>query len=299
MTKTIEARKSLHWKLLFLSTGERTLAEHASTAGKETQGGTEVRMLNIPADAGAGMGLFQNLHGSATPGIFAERLKTNSHKYYGTAIREFLDYILNNLEAVTQTACFYRDEFIREHAAGATGEVVRAASRMGLISAAGMIACSAGILPLRQDEVVTSIVQCFHAWLTYRGISKNDASDLEKSIVKVRSFLEAHGSSRFLKHLKGTDECRAVPNQAGILVVAADGTKTYLIFTETFKSEICPGNHREVAKKLWSEGILERDKDEWTVKRGKHRFYSISEDILDYGSQEVQNRGQEAQKKAA
>jgi hypothetical protein len=34
MTKTIEARKSLHWKVLFLSTGERTLAEHASTAGK-------------------------------------------------------------------------------------------------------------------------------------------------------------------------------------------------------------------------------------------------------------------------
>jgi hypothetical protein len=70
-------------------------------------------------------------------------------------------------------------------------------------------------------------------------------------------------------------------------------------FTETFRSEICPGNHREVAKKLCSEGILERDKDEWTVKRGKHRFYSISEDILDYGSQEVQNGGQEAQKKVA
>jgi putative DNA primase/helicase len=55
MSRNIGARKKLLWSLLFVSAGEITLADHALTAGKRTKGGAEVRLLNIEADAGAGL----------------------------------------------------------------------------------------------------------------------------------------------------------------------------------------------------------------------------------------------------
>jgi putative DNA primase/helicase len=55
MTRSIAERRKLMWSLLFVSSGELTLAEHASSAGKQVKGGVEVRLINIDADAGKGL----------------------------------------------------------------------------------------------------------------------------------------------------------------------------------------------------------------------------------------------------
>jgi putative DNA primase/helicase len=47
MTRAISTRRKLSWRLLFVSAGEVTLAEHAATAGRRTKSGAEVRLLNI------------------------------------------------------------------------------------------------------------------------------------------------------------------------------------------------------------------------------------------------------------
>jgi hypothetical protein len=57
MTRTIGVRKKLTWNVLYVSSGEITLADHAASAGKRTRGGAEVRLVNIAADAGKGLGL--------------------------------------------------------------------------------------------------------------------------------------------------------------------------------------------------------------------------------------------------
>jgi putative DNA primase/helicase len=56
-------RQVQEWRLLFLSTGEKTLAQHMAEANKELKAGMEVRMLAIPADASKGMGMFDELNG--------------------------------------------------------------------------------------------------------------------------------------------------------------------------------------------------------------------------------------------
>jgi hypothetical protein len=61
MTKTVTARRSLSWQLLFLSTGEISLADKMSEAGMVIKGGQEVRVLDIPSDTGK-FGVFENLH---------------------------------------------------------------------------------------------------------------------------------------------------------------------------------------------------------------------------------------------
>lgn len=45
-------RETNRWNLLFLSTGELSLVEHAANAGERTYAGVEVRMIQIPSDSG-------------------------------------------------------------------------------------------------------------------------------------------------------------------------------------------------------------------------------------------------------
>jgi uncharacterized protein (DUF927 family) len=47
------------WRLLFLSTSEITLADKMQEAGKRARVGQEVRLVDVPADAGAGLGIFE------------------------------------------------------------------------------------------------------------------------------------------------------------------------------------------------------------------------------------------------
>src|SRR6266446_4954990 len=69
------ARRSAQWRLLFLSSGELSLADKMAEAGKRVRAGQEVRLVDVPADAGAGMGIFEDLHGAASPGELAEILR--------------------------------------------------------------------------------------------------------------------------------------------------------------------------------------------------------------------------------
>lgn len=47
-----ELRTRKQWRLLFFSTGELSLTEHAAKAGERTFAGMEVRMIQIPSDSG-------------------------------------------------------------------------------------------------------------------------------------------------------------------------------------------------------------------------------------------------------
>ena len=49
------------WRLLFLSAGEIGLAQHIHDAGKKSKAGQTVRLVDIPADAGQGHGIFESL----------------------------------------------------------------------------------------------------------------------------------------------------------------------------------------------------------------------------------------------
>src|SRR5690606_30984352 len=79
------SRSVATWRLLFLSSGELSLSQHVTDAGKSVHAGMEVRLCDLPADAGADMGLFENIHGYESASKFAETLKANAGKYYGTA----------------------------------------------------------------------------------------------------------------------------------------------------------------------------------------------------------------------
>jgi hypothetical protein len=90
-TASAALRPTRTWQLLFLSSGEISLSEHAQAARARTRGGGEVRLLNVPSDAGAGKGLFEDLHGAASAREFADQLKAAAGEVYGTPLRMFLE----------------------------------------------------------------------------------------------------------------------------------------------------------------------------------------------------------------
>ncbi|MBS0318431.1 MAG: DUF927 domain-containing protein, partial [Proteobacteria bacterium] len=73
-TRTGTPRARLTWRLLFLSAGELGLSDHMAEGMKRARTGQEVRMADIPADAGAGMGAFERLHGHESGAAFARHI---------------------------------------------------------------------------------------------------------------------------------------------------------------------------------------------------------------------------------
>ncbi|HEI6722444.1 TPA: DUF927 domain-containing protein, partial [Yersinia enterocolitica] len=69
-----ELRARKQWRMLFFSTGELSLTEHAARAGERTFAGMEVRMIQIPSDSGK-FGVFEALHGFGSGKELAEHFE--------------------------------------------------------------------------------------------------------------------------------------------------------------------------------------------------------------------------------
>ena len=292
MTRSIAARKKLAWTVLFISSGELTLAEHASSAGKQVKGGVEVRLINIEADAGQGLGVFENLHGVESPERLVDQLRAAAQRYYGAPIRAFLGRLVTDRQAAVGRVRALRETFLRENVPpGATGEVIRVADRLAVIAAAGELATEWGITGWGSGEATEAAQRCLLNWLGRRGTT--GASDVEAGVRQVRAFIATHGSSRFqvLHHTSranDSDQVLVVRDRVGFRQWNVEtGETEYLVFTDAFKEEICKGqSHRAVLKELFKRGYLRREEPNLTIKPnlpelGRIRLYCIRARILE------------------
>jgi uncharacterized protein (DUF927 family) len=193
-------RPPITWRVLFLSTGERTLADVLAECGKRPEAGQEVRMVDLPADAGAGMGAFQNLHGAANPASFAELLNGIMRGQHGTAGPAFLAWLQPLVAADPAWAAEtlrprLLDFLARVLPGGADGQVRTVARRFGLIAIAGELATEAGITGWKPGEAEAAAAACFATWLAARG--SNGAREDMEALARIRACLGADGQARF------------------------------------------------------------------------------------------------------
>lgn len=192
-----QARKAQVWRLIFLSNGEVGLADKIGESGGRIAAGMEVRVIDLRADAGARLGLFENLHGAADAASFAQRLKSSSGRFYGTAARAFLRLVAADLAGARDALASARKGF---HAAavppGADGQVRRVADRFSLVAAAGELASAMGVTGWPEGEAASACLRCFRDWLAERGgIGASEVSDAK---ARIRREIEVNGHSRFL-----------------------------------------------------------------------------------------------------
>jgi uncharacterized protein (DUF927 family) len=263
-------RRSAQWRLLFLSTGELSLAEKMAEIGREPKAGQEVRLVEIPADAGAGYGIFENLHGVGAPGDFADHLRAVTKRHYGAPIRRYLEHLVarygvdaDELHQLIKTS---RTAFMAKHLPpGASGQVRSVCGRFALVAAAGSLATVFGLTGWPDDEADRAAAVCFSAWLSKRGGAGDH--EIENGIRQVVAFVEAHGSSRF-EEIGSTER---VHNRVGYRELA-EGRWHYYVLPEMWKREVAKGfDPAQLARAMVDRRLIIPGKDGKPAKQKKVR----------------------------
>jgi putative DNA primase/helicase len=289
--KTGEVRLSHEWRALFLSTGEISLASKVAEDGRKATAGQEVRVIDIPVDAGAGMGIFEQLHGFNRPSHLAEALRDATQRHHGHAARAFLTELVKDvpgftqevreaLGAIAQKICPER----------ADGQVRRVANRFALAACAGELAILFGIVPWEKKTAFLAAQRCFEDWLRARGgIGKKEESD---AVDTVLGFIMRY-SSRFRR----LDNLEAnIPDCAGFvrdteryrdteIGQVTERCRTFYIFSAVFRTDICGKNgidHDHAADVLAARGMLiksadgKRTRQERLPSVGHQRVYVVT-----------------------
>ncbi|MGH8580068.1 MAG: hypothetical protein ACREVK_08095 [Gammaproteobacteria bacterium] len=205
-------------------------------------------MLDVPADAGAGLGVFEDLHQHQSGASFSKVLGHAAHAYYGTAGPAFVMTIIERRDVVFGFVKELQNEFAREHVSGdASGEVERAAARFALVGAAGELASHYGITGWAEGVALQAAEVCFiKAWLQARG----GAGNLEEMemLRQARRFIELHGEGRFTDVARSIEEDTHAPKtlqRLGFRRTDKEDKETatteYLVFREAFRTELCAG----------------------------------------------------------
>jgi uncharacterized protein (DUF927 family) len=305
MRRDATTRDVITWRLFFLSTGETGLAAKMQEAGRRARAGQEVRVVELPADAGRGLGLFEQLHEFATPDALARHLRrTAETTHKGHAARAFLELIAGDPNGTADAVTGYRDRWIADNLpAQADGQVSRVARRFGTIAAAGELATELGILPWPEGEAERAAARCFADWLQARGGA--GPAELREGLAQVRVFLEAHGSSRFeLAWVQDTltscsdgtaDTIRKTNNRAGFRRLENEGRGErweYYVLPETWKQEVCKGlDAKAIAQAMADRQWLRTDGSRLTHKphipgQGSMRVYVVTAGFLSASDEE-------------
>lgn len=191
------AKEVAQWTLALLSSGETTLSEKIKAAGKRSKAGQAVRVIDIPADAGQGMGLFDDAKGMP-PDKFSERLTEKSSVFFGTVGPAFAESIARapqnfirqlRIDISRIAATLLAEIPSRE------GQVSRIARRFAVVAAAGELLNDILGQPWRPGAMQTAAQICFLAALGRRG--GTTSAEYTAIIDAVREVTEKFGDSRF------------------------------------------------------------------------------------------------------
>jgi len=232
------ARQAASWRLLFLSAGEESLSALMARIGRKVNAGQEIRLADIEADAGAGLGAFETLNGCASPAALSLALKDAATRHHGAAGVAWLRAIVNDRDKLADFITGGVRQFVAENApAGAAGQVLRVAQRFGLVAVAGELAAHYGLTGWPEGEATQAASRCFAAWLDAFGGTGNRED--RALLAQVRGFFETHGASRF-EDVAATVDQRII-NRAGFYRTGVDDAREYLVLPEAFKRDVCAG----------------------------------------------------------
>ncbi|MGY6410048.1 MAG: DUF927 domain-containing protein [Alkalilacustris sp.] len=192
------ARAAARWRVAVLSSGEITLADKVAEAGGKAQAGQAVRLLDVAAD-GRAHGAFDDLHGAADGAAFADRLREATATHYGTAGPAFVAAFAANREAATAQVraamAGFREMAAERFGLSGEGQTARATARLALVAAAGELATAFGLTGWPPGAARDAALDVLGGWLDGRGGA--GPAEAREAVERVRSFLVAHGASRF------------------------------------------------------------------------------------------------------
>ena len=273
------------WLCPVLSNGEKPFADQIEESGQRQYGGQAVRMMDIPADADKGFGVFEDLHGlleahegnaQAAGAAFAELLRDKALSFHGTAGPAFVAGLLKmGLPAALDFVNETRNQFVAEHVpANASGLVRRGSKLFSLTAAAGELAIKQGILPWAEGTASQAAATCFQDWMAENGVGNPEE---RKALAQVAAFIEANMQNfRGLEEPEaGKDGGRSIPNQKGY---TSEDREIFYLYKTIFEQETCKqyGVKRVVKLLKARDALLCNHGNQYELKRpGCRRAYAI------------------------
>lgn len=304
-------RDPASWRILFLSSGEAGLAEHMAEAKKKPKAGQEIRLLDIPADAGAGHGMFEELHQYANGAAFSKGLTEVACKYYGTAAQPFIEKLVEHNDKLAAWIKKTQSEFTHGNVdAESGGQVHRAALRFALIGAAGELATKWQITGWQAGDAMQAAVTCYKGWLAQRG-GMGNLEELNM-LSQVKLFFQMRGEDRFTDwdrttatdshaaktlnragYRKHIEIKKTIADGRGVDIESTETSTEFFVFSDVFKKEICAGfDYKAVCKLLVRYGCLMTDGKGFTRNErlpggeGNPRVFRITHKIFEVGGDE-------------
>lgn len=284
MTKQITAKPMHQWKVIFLSSGEKSLKDIMQEQGQKTKLGQEIRLADIDIDQSE-YGIFDCIDFAEDGAKQSIELAKHLNQSYGVAGIAWLEYITSHKDQMIKQAEQLLDQYREALASHHTqGHIVRVANYFALVAVAGELASQANITGWQSGTAFNAVQQVFNQWLG--GFEQvGDFEDMEM-LAHVKAFFEANESSRFESITPDPDHAERIYNRVGYWKIE-NGEKVFYVMSEQFKNEICKGyDSRKVAKALLNYGLLEHDtgKPTKTVRLPNRtkalRVYAVKESIF-------------------
>ncbi len=206
-SRTGSARPVKRWRVMLLSSGERTLAAAMQEGGKRTKAGQEARLLDVPCTRRHG--IFDQLHGAASGRAMADSLRTATARYHGWAGPEFVRHLID--DTTGDLGELLATILARPAFASGSGLEGRAAGTFALAGLAGELATSYAITGWPEGAALDSAAMGYRLWREHRGEGQTETRQILEA---VGDFLARHGDSRF-SHVTGADQGPVVRDRAG------------------------------------------------------------------------------------
>jgi len=286
-----QARKVLEWRLLFLSSGEMGLGDKIKEGGGQIAAGMEVRVIDLRADAGAGLGLFEDVHGATNPAAFSQTLRQSANACYGAAGRAFVAALAKDLPEYRDRLGELRRMFVQDVVPdGADGQVRRVADRFALVAAAGEIATVLDLTGWPTGAVVEATRHCFQDWLKERG--GHGSSEVAEAKRRIAETIQLHGSSRFQRWAKSSSDRMVITHRMGFVKIEGDPDieeteSTFYFMAEPFRELLAGLDRRSMVGELMALGVIVSQSGKpnkvchVSSGGGKFRLYQIDRAKLD------------------
>lgn len=313
MGRTTLVKAPQQWRVLFLSSGEKTFKEILNEIGQTAQLGQEIRLPEISVDSSE-HGIFDSVDFASEASQQANMLYENAVNAYGVAGMAWLEYLTADKYKTSQTAFKLYQQFktkITPH--NAQGHISRVASRFAIVAVAGELATLAGITGWQKGRALEAVTSVFNAWLNNFEMV-GDFED-RQILEHVRAFFEANGNSRFDTLTKGQitpterpdveDNGNSSPQTIRAKTIYRVGYRqldpqgkllAFLVFNQQFKEAICGEfDPKKVAKVLVKHKWLDHEKGKSTKPvRGVEtknpvRMYVFNESVFSYDIEKATN----------
>jgi hypothetical protein len=252
------------WRIFLLSTGEMTPARKVfEDTGKQPMDGMVARLPTLPADAGMGMKIYENLHGFNDGAELSDQIRQATIKFYGSAIRPYLEKLVEIRndgvdELLKQYVTFTQAFKKRNLPSNSDGIGVSVVESFARDAFAGKLAQDVGVLPSTIDPVWALERVC--AAYFKEGGKALDGTKV--TVVKdVRRFIIANLDSRFKDAQKGMDDHAPILRD----IVGYKDHKGFYIVPELMNEM----GHAEnkIKKALDDDGFLRKDGPRFKVKK--------------------------------